>query len=272
MLDRAGDHRRRDAERLLVDGAEGDRPRAVDHQHPDELAERLGGDDQPAVGTRPDPAIGTSRPGRTPPLSSNWRRIEREYFAICRRLPTAIGSQRWAAIPISPSPTTTSAPMLSAPKPAAGDRVQPVALLVEQQQLRVLVTERPVEHLQRGVDEDVEVAGTPDRRRQLGESDSSGGASRSGRHLRPRRRHRVRRDAGDIDDPEDVGGAQPEHVLHAREGGDRVDVGPQLLEQVTAPLGALVDEREPELVVGERLDEQQAGPRVDRRGSAPSST
>ena len=51
-------------------------------------------------------------------------------------------------------------------------------------------------------------------------------------------------------DPVDVGGAQLEHVLHARQRRDRVDVVAQLLEHRAPPLGALVDERQAELVVG----------------------
>jgi hypothetical protein len=104
VLDRAGEHRRGHAERVLVDGSERCRPSACSG-----TTSRLSALSRPG--------IGTSRPGRTPLLSSNWRRIEREYFAICRRLPTMIGSQRCAAMPIRPSPTTTSAPMLSVPKP-----------------------------------------------------------------------------------------------------------------------------------------------------------
>ena len=37
-----------------------------------------------------------------------------------------------------------------------------------------------------------------------------------------------------------VGGAEPEHVLHALERGDGVDVAPQRLERRAVPVGALV--------------------------------
>ena len=49
----------------------------------------------------------------------------------------------------------------------------------------------------------------------------------------------------------DVGGAQLEHVLHALQRGDRVDVLAQPLEHRAAAFGPLVDQRQPVLVVGQ---------------------
>ena len=47
--------------------------------------------------------------------------------------------------------------------------------------------------------------------------------------------------------------------LERRQG---VDVGPQPLEHRASPLGALVDQPQAELLVGPRVDQQHAGPRV----------
>ena len=57
----------------------------------------------------------------------------------------------------------------------------------------------------------------------------------------------------DVQHAVDVGGAQLEHVLHALQRGHRVDVLAQPLEHVTATFGALVDERQPVLVVRQRV-------------------
>jgi hypothetical protein len=57
----------------------------------------------------------------------------------------------------------------------------------------------------------------------------------------------------------DVRRLQLEDVLHALQGRERVEVGPQALEHGAPALGALVDEPEAELVVARGLDEQHAG-------------
>jgi hypothetical protein len=72
----------------------------------------------------------------------------------------------------------------------------------------------------------------------------------------------VRRDLDDLDDAEDVGGAKPEHVLHPYHRRQCVDVGPQPVEHMAAPVGALVHERETELLEAHGVQEQQIRTRV----------
>ena len=139
--------------------------------------------------------------------------------------PTRTGSHRAAAAPIDAVTDGTSAPMLAASKPVAADRVEGAALLVEQQQVAVAEAEELVEPVERGVDEHVEVGAPPDRA-------STARPVRRGRRCRGVATSAVpagRPDgwAGttvDVDDAEDVGGPEPEDVLHALEGGDGLDV------------------------------------------------
>ena len=49
----------------------------------------------------------------------------------------------------------------------------------------------------------------------------------------------------DAHDAVHVGGPQPEHVLHALQRGDGVDVPPQRLERGSVPVRSLVLERRP---------------------------
>ena len=65
-----------------------------------------------------------------------------------------------------------------------------------------------------------------------------------------------RHDLLDVAHAVDVGGAQPEDVLHALQRGQCVDVLAQALEDRAAPFGALVHQRQAELVVRRRVDER----------------
>ena len=66
----------------------------------------------------------------------------------------------------------------------------------------------------------------------------------------------------DVEHPEDVRGAELEHVLHAVERRGLVDVLAQPLEDRTLAHGALEHDRESILVVGGRIDEHHRRPRV----------
>ena len=76
-------------------------------------------------------------------------------------------------------------------------------------------------------------------------------------HRRSGREVRVRRHLLDLHDAEHVRSAEAEHPLHARERGEHVDVVAQLVEHLPTPLGALVHELQPELVVADHVHEQQ---------------
>lgn len=58
--------------------------------------------------------------------------------------------------------------------------------------------------------------------------------------------------------------AQLEHPVQAHVLGKLIDIVAQPFEHRAATLGALVDELQVELLVGHRVDEQQAGQRIDR--------
>ena len=87
-------------------------------------------------------------------------------------------------------------------------------------------------------------------------------ASGSGWLVVARTRRRGRGHQLDVEHPVDVGGAQLEHLHHPAERGEGVDLGAEPLEHGPAPLGALVDDGEPVLVVGRRVHQQHARPRV----------
>ena len=59
-----------------------------------------------------------------------------------------------------------------------------------------------------------------------------------------------------------VGRAELEHVLHAGERGDGVDIAVEALEHRAAALGPLVHQRQPVLVVVQRVEHDQARARV----------
>ena len=65
-----------------------------------------------------------------------------------------------------------------------------------------------------------------------------------------------------VEHPVDVGGPELEDLHHPAEGGEGVDVAAQPLEHRPAPLGALVHDGQPVLVVGHRIHQQHARPRV----------
>jgi hypothetical protein len=152
----------------------------------------------------------------------------------------------------------------------ARDRVQPGAVLVEQEQQRVLVAQQLGQPRERDADEGVEVLAAIESRRELGEMQRArGGVDR---------RHAVRRfDAIgpfevlavrgrehvlDRHHAVDVGRAQLEHVLHSCECRNRVDVGVEPLEHRAPAFGPLVHQAQPVLVVVQRVEREQAQARV----------
>ena len=178
---------------------------------------------------------------------------------------------RAAAMPMIPLPTLTSEPIALLVVAVGGDRVEPTARLVEQQEQRVREPEHRVERLECGGDQGVEVTASAEAGVQLAEGRRIqrrlGGDLARGRPTGTDRLDRTLPvDRGehllDVEDPIDVGGPQLEHVAHARERGDHVDVLPKPLEHPAATLGALVHDRQAELVVGDGIDDQEAGPWV----------
>ncbi len=98
-------------------------------------------------------------------------------------------------------------------------------------------------------------------------SASAAGVDRAGVHLRwlvvleppARGRHQL-----DGEHSVDVGGPELEHLHHPAEGGERLHVAAEPLEDRSAPLRSLVHDRQPVLVVGHRIHQEHARPRVLR--------
>ena len=203
------------------------RPR-LDREHADELAERHRRHRHPALGRGQAGQRRSRGRVRSSPESSNDRRTVREYFVIWRRLPTRIGAARAAAMPMTPSPTRHLGADALGLVAVAGDREQPGPVLVEQQQHRVLVAEQLGQAVDGDAHERVEVAAPAEPGAQLAERRGAGRCRRAGGATSGSDGGAVgplaRRDLLDVDDAVDVGGPQPEHVLHAGQRGDRVDV------------------------------------------------
>lgn len=146
----------------------------------------------------------------------------------------------------------------------AGDRVQPVALLIDQEQQRVSVAEQLSQAIDGHADQGVEISTPVQSRTQLAQA---GRGRRVGPGRTPSRgllghRRAVRQRPLDANHPVDVSPPKVKYVLHAVQRGDSIHVVAQVLERGTPPLGPLVHDRHPVLVVRARVDHEQARPRV----------
>ena len=145
----------------------------------------------------------------------------------------------------------------------AGDGEQAPAVLVEEQQHRVGVAEQRGQAVDGGLHEGVEVAGAAEASGELGHRGEAvgGGSGVAGGERGPGRLGAApgSGEVLDVEHPVDVGAAEAEDALHAGDGGDVVDVVAEAFEHRAASFGALVDDGESVLVVGERVDEQHAG-------------
>ncbi len=168
-----------------------------------------------------------------------------------------IGVDRAAAMPAVPSPTTTSDPTPSRVIPVRSDREEPTALLIEQHQHRVGVAQELVEPVDGCADEGVEVRTPAQPSDQLPQR--CGSSSRTAQAMW---RERLRVHTLDVEHPEDVRGAELEHVLHPVERRGLVDVLAQPVEDRPLAHGPFEHDRQPVLVVGRRIDEHHRRPRV----------
>ncbi len=235
---------------------------------------------RPGSRRRPGRAAGSHVPGASPPRSSYARRTVRAYASILPRLPTRIGSARGRGHADDALADADLGPDALGRVAVAGDRVEALAALVEQQQQRVLVAEELGEPVNDVPDEAVEVGAARQAPAQLGEPPGrrrvepalvrsrSAGCAVGGRRIAGAAQPT---DALELDDAVDVGAAQLEDALHPRERRDGVDVAPQAFEQRAPPLGALVLQDELVAVVG-RTDRRRRRTRAgSRRGCASSS-
>ena len=159
-------------------------------------------------------------------------------------------------MPMTPSPTRTSEPMPARVVAVARDRVE-AARRPRRAGAAASARSRTGRRCRSSaaLDERVEIRAAAEALAQLRER--AGGPDRL-----TSRRCGFGRDPIELDDAVDVGAPQLEDPLHAGERGDGFDVAVQPLEHRAAPLGALVAQHEPVLVVGDRVDEQHARGRV----------
>ena len=114
------------------------------------------------------------------------------------------------------------------------------------------------------LDQRVEIGAAAEPRRELSEPRGGRGVVHEcgARVFLGVDRRVLRSESFDAQHAVDVRGAQPEHVLHAGEGRDLVDVVAQPFEHLAASFSALEVEEQAVLVVRPGIDEQHAGPRI----------
>ena len=138
----------------------------------------------------------------------------------------------------------------------ARDRVETRALLVEQEEQRVLEAEQLRQPVERCLDEGVEIGTPAQAGAQLPERDRV-----AARTLDARRGAFQRRVLLDPHHAVHVGRAELEDVLHPRERRDRLDVTGEAVEHRAPTLRALVPQLQAVLLVARR-DDHHARPRI----------
>ena len=270
-LDRVRDDRRDCREDRLVERVNATGRSALHREHADELAEREQRH-RHRLSPRGSRGPRSPSPERCRPAPRTRAQPDRAYFAICRTLPIRIAAERSAARPMMPSPTRDLRADALGAEPVARDGVEAAAGLVEQEQQRLLVAEQLGQPVDGRGDEHVEVGAAAQAGGECGDRAPS---------PRPdadvRRRGCVDGDRGrgadplDVGDAVDVGGAEPEDVLHALSAASASTSSRS--RSKTAPRRSVrsYTSGQTELVVRRRVDRAARCRAGSRRGCGPSS-